>query len=237
MVIEHAPPGRRGVYGSLVQVGFPLGVAASTGTFLYMSQNMAETDFLSWGWRMPFLLSIVLIGVGLSIRLRLQETPAFAQVQREGVLKAPLLDVILRQPRTFLIAVGMKVSEVAWVYVLTVFSILYATTKLGLPRSLILNGILLASLAELVTIPLFGALSDRVGRKPLYVAGAVVSAALAFPVFWLLETRDPTVVVPIFVVVMSLTHGMMGSVKNLGRYAASWIGWWPKRPSSIAALT
>jgi MHS family shikimate/dehydroshikimate transporter-like MFS transporter len=209
MVIEHAPEGRRGFYGSLVQVGFPLGVAASTGTFLYMSQAMAEADFLAWGWRLPFLLSAVLIGVGLFIRLRLQETPAFAQVQREGVARAPLLDVILRQPRTFLIAVGIKVSEVAWVYVLTVFSIVYATTRLGLPRTLILNGILLAALAELVTIPLFGALSDRVGRRPLYLAGAVLSAALAFPVFSLLETRDPTTVVLTIVVVMSLTHGLM----------------------------
>jgi len=192
-----------------VQVGFPIGVAASTGTFLYMSQAMAEADFLAWGWRLPFLFSAVLIGVGLFIRMRLQETPAFAQVKREGVSDAPLLDVILRQPRTFLIAVGMKVSEVAWVYVLTVFSIVYATTKLGLPRTLILNAILLAALAELVTIPLFGALSDRVGRKPLYIAGAILSAAFAFPMFWLLETRDPTIVVLTIVVVMSLTHGLM----------------------------
>ena len=209
MVIEHAPAGRRGFYGSLVQVGFPLGIAASTGTFLYMSQAMNEADFLAWGWRLPFLLSALLIALGLFIRLRLQETPAFAQVQREGVAKSPLLDVLLHQPRTFLIAVGMKVSEVAWVYVLTVFSIVYATTRLGLPRTLILDGILLAAVAELFTLPLFGALSDQIGRKPIYVAGAVLSAALAFPTFWLLQTRDPTVVVLTLVVVMSLTHGLM----------------------------
>ena len=209
MVIEHAPAGRRGFYGSLVQVGFPLGIAASTGTFLYMSQAMNEADFLAWGWRLPFLLSALLIALGLFIRLRLQETPAFAQVQREGVAKSPLLDVLLHQPRTFLIAVGMKVSEVAWVYVLTVFSIVYATTRLGLPRTLILDGILLAAVAELFTLPLFGALSDRIGRKPIYIAGAVLSAALAFPTFWLLQTRDPTVVVLTLVVVMSLTHGLM----------------------------
>ncbi len=209
MVIEHAPAGRRGFYGSLVQVGFPLGIVASTGTFLYMSQAMNEADFLAWGWRLPFLLSAVLIALGLFIRLRLQETPAFAQVQKEGVAKTPLLDVLLHQPRTFLIAVGMKVSEVAWVYMLTVFSIVYATTRLGLPRALILDGILLAAVAELFTIPLFGALSDRIGRKPIYVAGAVLSAALAFPTFWLLQTRDPTVVVLTLVVVMSLTHGLM----------------------------
>lgn len=89
MVIEHAPAGRRGFYGSLVQVGFPLGIAASTGTFLYMSQAMNEADFLAWGWRLPFLLSALLIALGLFIRLRLQETPAFAQVQREGVAKSP----------------------------------------------------------------------------------------------------------------------------------------------------
>ncbi len=211
MVIEHAPEGRRGFYGSLVQVGFSLGVAASTGTFLIMSQLMAEADFLAWGWRLPFLLSAVLIGVGLFIRLRLQETPTFARMQREGVARAPLLDVLVRQPRTFLIAVGLKVSEVAWVYVLTVFSVTYATTSLGLPRGLILDAILLAALAELVTMPLFGALSDRVGRKPLYVAGALLSAALAFPVFWLLETREPAVVVLTLVAVMSLTHGLMFS--------------------------
>lgn len=116
---------------------------------------------------------------------------------------------MLHQPCTFLIAVGMKVSEVAWVYVLTVFSIVYATTKLGLPRTLILDGILLAAIAELFTIPLFGALSDRIGRKPIYVAGAVLSAALAFPTFWLLQTRDSMVVVLTLVVVMSLTHGLM----------------------------
>ncbi len=209
MVIEHAPAGRRGFYGSLVQVGFPLGIAASTGTYLLMSQVMPEAEFLSWGWRLPFLLSAVLIGVGLFVRLRLTETPAFAQVRQEGVARAPLLDVVLRQPRTFLIAVGLKVSEVAWVYVLTVFAIVYATTKLGLPRSLVLDGILLAAVAELATTPLFGALSDQVGRKPLYLAGALLSAALAFPLFWLLQTRDPVVVVLTLVVFMSLTHGLM----------------------------
>jgi MHS family shikimate/dehydroshikimate transporter-like MFS transporter len=101
------------------------------------------------------------------------------------------------------------VSEVAWVYVLTVFTIVYATGKLGLPRTLILNGIMLAALVEVVTIPLFGALSDQVGRKPMYIVGALLSAAAAFPVFWLLETKDPTIVVVTIAVVMSITHGMM----------------------------
>jgi MHS family shikimate/dehydroshikimate transporter-like MFS transporter len=209
MVIEHAKHGQRGFYGSLVQVGFPLGVAGSTGVFLALSQ-MPEADFLAWGWRLPFLLSIFLVAVGLFIRLRLTETPAFNRIQRERALaRAPALDVISKTPKSFFIAIGMKISEVAWVYVLTVFVIVYATGKLGLSRGLILNGIMLAALVEVVTIPLFGALSDRIGRKAIYVAGAILSALLAFPVFWLLETKDPATIVLTIAVVMSITHGMM----------------------------
>jgi MHS family shikimate/dehydroshikimate transporter-like MFS transporter len=210
MVIEHAKDGQRGFFGSLVQIGFPLGVATSVGVFLALTAVMPEAQFLAWGWRLPFLVSFLLVAVGLFIRMRLTETPAFERVKREdGVAHAPLIEVIAKNPKTFFVAVGLKISEVAWVYVLTVFSIVYATGMLGLPRTLILNGIMLAALLELVTIPLFGALSDRVGRKPLYVAGAIFSALAAFPVFRLLETKDPIIVVVTLMVAMSITHGMM----------------------------
>jgi MHS family shikimate/dehydroshikimate transporter-like MFS transporter len=209
MVIEHAPEHRRGLYGSLVQVGFPLGIAASTATFLWLT-SLPEADFLSWGWRLPFLASAFLIGIGLFVRLRLVETPAFARVKEEAaVAPMPLVDVLMNQPRTFLIAVGLKVSEVAWVYILTVFSIVYATKTLDLPRSLILNAILLAAALELVTMPLFGWLSDKVGRRPMYFAGSAVSAACALVLFALLDTRDPTTIVVTIAVIMSLTHAMM----------------------------
>ena len=209
MVIEHAPHGKRGFFGSLVQVGFPLGVATSTGIFLLMTR-MPEHNFLSWGWRIPFLVSVVLVGVGLFIRLRLSETPAFNRVQQsQTIAHRPLLEVITRQPKTFFIAVGMKISEVAWVYVLSVFSIVYATSKLGLSRSVILNGIFAAAMLEVLTIPLFGALSDRIGRKPMYIAGALLSAAIAFPIFWLLETKDPSIILITVAVAMSITHGAM----------------------------
>jgi metabolite-proton symporter len=205
MVVEHAPSRRRGLYGSLVQVGFPIGVAASTGIFIPLSALPPE-EFLSWGWRIPFLLSILLVGVGLFIRMRLTETPAFQRVG--AVARQPFLEVVLRTPRTFFIAVGMKISEVAWVYVLTVFSIVYATTKLGLPRGLILNGIIAGALLELVTLPLAGALSDRFGRKPVYLVGVGLSLACAFPVFWLLDTRDPAYVVAGLALVMNVTHAI-----------------------------
>ncbi len=209
MVIEHAPANRRGLYGSLVQIGFPAGVAASTATFLALT-NLSEADFLSWGWRVPFLASAILIGVGLFVRLRLVETPAFARVRDEGgVARMPFLEVILDQPRTFLVAVGLKVSEVAWVYMLTVFAIVYATGTLGLPRRLILDAILWGAVLEFATMPFFGWLSDRIGRRPLYLGGALVSAVCALVVFGLLGSRDPLIVTATIAVAMSLTHATM----------------------------
>ena len=209
MVIEHAPDKRRGLFGSLVQIGFPAGVAASTATFLALS-SLPEADFLSWGWRVPFLGSAILIAVALFVRLRLVETPAFARIKEEsGVARMPFLDVILGQPRTFLIAVGLKVSEVAWVYLLTVFSIVYATGTLGLPRRLILDAILLAAVLEFATMPFFGWISDKVGRRPIYIGGAIVSAVCALVVFPLLNTRDPLIITGTIAVIMSLTHASM----------------------------
>jgi MHS family shikimate/dehydroshikimate transporter-like MFS transporter len=208
MVVEHAPARRRGLYGSLVQIGFPLGVAGSTGIFIPLSALPAN-DLLSWGWRIPFLLSAVLVAVGLFVRMRLSETPAFEQMRRaENVSHSPMLEVFRRVPRDVLIAIGMKISEVAWVYVLTVFSIVYATTKLGLPRTLILDGIIVGALVELITLPLAGTLSDRFGRKPIYLVGVVLSIASAFPVFWLLDTRDPVLVIVGLALVMNVTHAI-----------------------------
>jgi MHS family shikimate/dehydroshikimate transporter-like MFS transporter len=206
MVVEHAPGGKRGLYGSLVQIGFPLGVAASTAIFIPISALPTDAA-LAWGWRIPFLISAVLVAVGLFVRMRLSETPAFAQI-RDTTSDRPMMEVLSRVPRTVLIAIGMKISEVAWVYVLTVFSIVYATTKLGLPRPLILNGIIVGALLELITLPLAGALSDRFGRKPIYLAGVVLSIASAFPIFWLLDTKDPVTVVVGLAIIMNLTHAI-----------------------------
>ncbi len=208
MVVEHAPPGQRGLYGSLVQIGFPLGVTASTGIFIPLSGLPADA-FLAWGWRVPFLLSFLLVGVGLFVRMRLSETPAFVRArQQEALRRRPVMDVIATMPRVFAIAVGMKISEVAWVYVLTVFSVVYATTKLGLPRSLILDGIIVGALCELLTLPLVGMLSDRFGRRPIYLLGVVCSIAAAYPLFMVLDTRDPTAVIVGVAVIMNLTHAI-----------------------------
>jgi MFS transporter, MHS family, shikimate and dehydroshikimate transport protein len=209
MVIESAPNERRGYFGSLAQLGYPLAVIASTAVFA-LASRLPERDFLVWGWRLPFLLSAILVGIGLFIRLRLEETPAFRQVQAEhAVAKIPLLEILARHPRTFLVAVGLKVSEIAFVSIATVFSINYVTAQLGLSRSTVLNGVLLAAIVELFTIPAFGWLSDLFGRKPLYVAGCLFSIAFAFPMFWLFQTLNPAVIAITIALAVSFGQGIM----------------------------
>jgi MHS family shikimate/dehydroshikimate transporter-like MFS transporter len=209
MVIENVPNERRGYYGSLVQLGYPVGVICSTGVFAVASR-LPEAQFLTWGWRVPFLLSAILVGMGLFIRLRLEETPAFRQVQsRQDVAKIPLLEILAEHRRAFLMAVGLKVSEIAYVSVATVFSITYVTGHLGMPRSAILNGILLAAVIELFTIPAFGWLSDRYGRKPLFVVGCLFSILFAFPMFWLFRTHNTVVIAVTVAAAVSFGQGIM----------------------------
>ena len=209
MVIENAPNERRGFSGSLVQLGYPLAVIVSTAVFA-MASRLPEADFLKWGWRLPFLLSAILVAIGLFIRLRLAETPAFRQVQEgHAAAKIPLLEILTRHTRTFLVAVGLKVSEIAYVSVATVFSINYVTVQLGLPPSTVLNGVLLAAVVELFTIPAFGWLSDLYGRKPLFIVGCLFSIAFAFPMFWLFQTRNPIVIAVTIAVAVSFGQGIM----------------------------
>lgn len=209
MVVESVPAHRRGFFGSIVQLGYPLGVILSIGAFA-LAGLMPEAEFLAWGWRLPFLASAFLVGVGLFIRLRLHETPSFQRVkQRAAVAKIPVVEILTEHPRTFLKAVGLKVSEIAYVSIVTVFSISYVTGQLGLPRSVILNGILIAAIIELFTIPVFGWLSDRYGRRTLFVVACLFSIVFAFPLFQLLDTRDPTVITLTVAVALSFGQGIM----------------------------
>jgi MFS transporter, MHS family, shikimate and dehydroshikimate transport protein len=214
MVVEHAPTGRRGLFGSLVQIGFPLGLVTSSGVFALVTR-MPDADFKSWGWRIPFLLSILLLGVGWFVRARVPETPVFEEIKRRGDIAGnPFFEAVFKNPRSFLVAVGLKISEVSWVYILTIFIVVYATAQLGLPRTLLLNAIFIAALVEVVSIPLFGWLSDHVGRRVFYFLGTVFTAAFAFPLFWLIGTKDPLVVIVAVVVALSLGHGTMFGLQS-----------------------
>jgi len=207
MVVENAPQKRRGMLGAMVQMGNPIGNLAAIGMFALFAK-MPDAEFMAWGWRVPFLVSVFLVGVGLFIRLRLQETPAFRDLEaRHSVARMPLAEVFTTHLRSFLIAVGLKVSEIAWASIAGVFVISYATGKLGLPRGAILNALLLASFLALFTIPLFGWLSDIVGRKTMFFATCLFSVVFAFPLFWLLDTRDVTLVT--LAIVVGINFGQM----------------------------
>jgi MHS family shikimate/dehydroshikimate transporter-like MFS transporter len=174
---------------------------------------MSDASFLAWGWRVPFLISIALVGIGLWIRLSLTETPAFEQVlARAQVKRAPLMVVLTQHRRLFFTAIALKVSEIAWAVVGTVFSIVYVTGKLGMPRGTILTAIQIAAFIQMVITPFYGWLSDRLGRKPLYVFACLFSMAFAFPVFWLLDTKDPLLITVAISVAVGVGQGVMFGV-------------------------
>jgi MFS transporter, MHS family, shikimate and dehydroshikimate transport protein len=213
MATEHSPPDKRGFYGSLVQIGFPLGMALGTASFFALAY-LGDQQFMSWGWRIPFAASAALVVIGIFIRLRIDETPDFKRVLREGkVSRLPVLEAIRRHPKDLLIGLGARITEISWIYVLTIFGLSYAVTNLGLPRSLVLGAIALGAAVELITIPLFGHLSDHVGRRLIYLLGCVAAICLSFPIFWAISTRDPITVVSAFVIGMSVGHGIMYGVQ------------------------
>jgi MHS family shikimate/dehydroshikimate transporter-like MFS transporter len=207
MVVENCPTAKRGLLGSMVQVGNPVGNLAAIGMFALVAQ-LPESDFMSWGWRIPFLLSILLVGVGLYIRLSMEETAAFQEVKAKNeVARLPLIEIFRDHRRPFFTAVGLKISEIAYASIGGVFVMSYATANLGLSRGLVLNGAFASSLAALFAIPLFGWMSDRFGRKVMFYASCAFSALFAFPLFWLLNTRDPAIVV--LTIVVAISFGQM----------------------------
>ena len=216
MVFENAPAERRGLMSSMVQMGNPIGHIMVSGLFSIVAL-LPEPVFLAWGWRVPFLVSIVVVGVGLFIRLKLDETPSYLEVRRTGrIAKIPIVEVIRHYPRSFLTAVGLKISDIAYATIGGIFVIAYVTRHLGLSRELALSAVLFANLTALAFIPLFGWLSDQVGRRPMFYAGCLFCGAFAFPLFWLLDTRDPALIILTVTLVICFGEMLMFSV------GASW---------------
>jgi MHS family shikimate/dehydroshikimate transporter-like MFS transporter len=191
MVAEYAPPERRGFFSGFVPAGSPMGLVLATVTVLLVSL-LPEDQFLAWGWRLPFLFSVVLVIVGLFIRLKILDTPAFRQVRETHTeARMPIVDVLRTNLDKVLMAAGISLGFTALLYVVIVWLLSYGTGTLGLSRETLLVGTLIGSAVQAVAILGWSALSDRVGRRPVITVGALLSAAFAYPFFWLLETGSP----------------------------------------------
>ena len=209
MAVEHAPPGTRGYYGSWPQIGVPAGLVISTAVFAVFSR-LPEEQFLSWGWRVPFLLSALLVVVGLMIRVRILETPAFTKV-KEASREAhqPIIEVLRTYPKQVLLAMGARFGENGAFYIYSVFVLTYATQHVKMPQQVVLTAMLIGAGLELIAIPFFGAMSDRFGRRPVYLFGAIATALWAYPLFKLLDTGSPPLVVLALVVAFVFSHAAM----------------------------
>ncbi|MDI3388995.1 MFS transporter [Streptomyces sp. B-S-A8] len=200
LVSEHGDARRRGFWASWPQTGAPAGQLLATGVLSALTALLSESAFVSWGWRIPFLLSGVLVMVGLWIRLSVDESPVFKEALaraeakkaaargKEQVEKMPLVAVMRHHWRDILIAMGSRMAENISYYVVTAFILVYATTSAGVSKQTALNAVLLASAVHFAVIPAWGALSDRIGRRPVYLFGAAGIGAWMFPFFSLIDS-------------------------------------------------
>ncbi len=214
LALEYGHRGKRGFYASWPQAGVPLGLLTSAGVVAVFQNWLSPADFLAWGWRVPFLLSALLIVVGLLIRVRILETPLFRQLQKtQQVAHAPITETLRRHWREVLLAAGSRISENSCFYLFSTYILAYGKDVLHVDAGLILWAVNLAAAVEIFTIPLWGVLSDHWSRKGMYRLGNLVLIGFAGPYYWLLGTRQPAAIVAAVVVSLALGHAMLYSVQ------------------------
>jgi MFS transporter, MHS family, shikimate and dehydroshikimate transport protein len=211
LATEYSPGSRRGFFGSWPQSGAPAGLVLATGIFSLVTVSLSHQQFLNFGWRVPFLLSFLLVIVGLFIRLKVQETPEFQQVkQTQTQARVPLFELLRTNWRQVLLATGAFIADVGGFYLFTTYVLNYGTVQLKMPQSVVLNATLIASALFFFAIPAAAALSDQFGRRPVYLAGIIYTGIVVFPFFWLFESRSPGLVVLalcLAVIGLALMHG------------------------------
>lgn len=210
LAAEHAPGRSRGLHAAIPGAGNALGAMLATGALMLLSTTLDQEAFLAWGWRVAFLASILVCVVGILIRLRVAESPEFTESAKDrGVARVALVELFRsegrRVPFAMLASIGPNVAS----YLPSVYALTYLADSVGAPAWIGLTGILLGNLIKLMTIPLAGWISDRVGRKPVFLAGAIGAAAMAYPFFFLLDTGTPVLIWIALVLMFTLCNDAM----------------------------
>jgi MFS family permease len=210
MSVEHSAGERRGLFGSFPQIGSPAGMLLASGIFALVRGTTDQAAFLSWGWRIPFLLSLVLVAVGLWVRLGLEDAPVYREVRRtQQVSRRPLVDVVRTHQRNLWLTIGLRMSQNALYVLCTTFALTYLVQGEVADPNAGLTAVIVASAIGLVTTPLWAVLSDRVGRRPVYLAGAIGGAIFLIVFFLLLDTGSTPLIVLAMVIAVNLFHDAM----------------------------
>jgi metabolite-proton symporter len=190
-LVENAPAKHRGFWGGFAPLGVSVGNLLAAGAFALVT-TLPREELMSWGWRLPFLASFLLILVGIYVRLRVTETPVFTEavVERGKVEKNPAMEALRHHPRNFFVVLGARMAENGLGYFFPVFGLSYVISTVGVPKSEALSALMLAFAIELFAILGWAALSDRIGRRPVYMFGALAGVALSFPFFWMVGTKE-----------------------------------------------
>ncbi len=214
--VESAPAKKKAFYSSGVQVGYGVGLLLSTGLVSLISALTTNEQFLSWGWRIPFLFSILLVIAALWVRNGMEESAEFEQQQTTPATKErlPVMEALTRHPGAFLKIIGLRLCELLTMYIVTAFALNYSTQNLGLPRELFLNIGLLVGGLSCLTIPCFAWLADRYGRRRVYITGALIGSLSAFPFFMALEAQSIFWIVVFSVLLANVAHDMVVCVQQ-----------------------
>lgn len=219
LAVESAPKNKKAFYSSGVQVGYGVGLLLSTGLVSLISSCTTDEQFLSWGWRLPFLFSVVLVLAALWIRNGMAESAEFEQQQREQQLqpkkkRLPVVEALFRHPGAFLMIIGLRLCELLTMYIVTAFALNYSTQNLGLPRELFLNIGLLVGAISCLTIPCFAWMADRFGRRRVYITGALIGTLSGFPFFMALESQSYFWILFFALMLANIAHDMVVCVQQ-----------------------
>lgn len=216
MAVESAPEKKKAFYSSGVQVGYGVGLVLATGIVSILTSTLDNDAFKSWGWRIPFVFSIVLVLIGLWVRSSMDESREFVEKVEKAQKRArlPIFEALSQNPKAFLLIIALRLAELFTMYIVTAFALSYSTTNLGMPRQFFLNIGLLVGVVSIFTIPLFAIAADRFGRRRVYITGAIIGTLSAVPFFLALEARSTFWIVVFAVMLANVAHDMLVSVQQ-----------------------